>query len=97
MEKDWPSGRRCHNSPGAAAPALLLASEAQRQKDQSFPSQVHEHSWGPCVRHGKAGEAKAVLHWRACAAADKEPMHRETCMSSVPFSRHSMGFHDAEL
>lgn len=72
MGKDWPSGRRCYDPPGAATPALLLASEAWRQKDQAFHSKVHEHSWGPCMRHGKGGEAKAVLHWRAWrrAAAD---------------------------
>lgn len=27
----------------------------------------------------------------------KDPMHRETCVSSVPFFRHSTGFHDVEL
>lgn len=67
--------------------ALLLASKARRGKGQPFPSQVHEPSWGPCMRHGKSSEVKGALHLRACrcAAAEKRtPLQRGTCISCVP-------------
>lgn len=79
MGRDWPSGRRCFNPPGAAALALLLAREAWRQKDQSFPSQVHEHSWEPCMRVVRqrlycTGGLGDVLQ------QTKDPMHRPACL-----------------
>lgn len=72
MGKDWSSGIRCYRPPGAAGPALQLASKARGGKGQTFPSQGHEASWGPCMRHEKGGEVKAALRLRACRCAAAE-------------------------